>query len=156
MLDSRIWGRASLAGWVRSAGAKRRLRTALAAGSAAVAAVGVVVMVQPAGAATVRTAATAASSCHPKTNIMESRTNSSSGAWAEHYCGTGYRHPWHSGKVWEHIDEIWDGTSPSYRVWFHENGKAWCAWGSSRKVVPVAFRVPGNIKITTNTARCPS
>lgn len=178
MPDSRTRGRAGFAGRTRSAGAKWKRRAALgavaavgvavmaqpagaatiAAGSAALSAVdgaGVGVVAQPARAATVSTTVTAASSCRPKTDFMESRTNSGSGAWAGNFCGTGYRHPWHKGSVWEHFNTVWDATSPSYRVWFHENGKSWCAWGSSHKAVPLAFRVPGNILITTDTARCP-
>jgi hypothetical protein len=121
---------------------------------ATVAAGGVVVMVQPAGAATARTSATAASSCSPRTDIMENKTNSSSGEVAGDFCGIGYRHPTHSGNAWEHIHEVWDATSPYHRVWFHENGKSWCAWGPSHHVVPKAFLVPGNIQITSSTARC--
>lgn len=156
MPDRRICDWASVAGWARSARAKGAQRVTLAAGSAAVlaaAVAGVAVTAQPAGAATVRTAATA--TCYPKTSFTESTTNSGSNAWRGHFCGTGYRHPWHRGSVWEHFQTIWDSTSPYHRVWFHENGKAWCAWGSTHKAVPRAFKVPGNILISQNTAPCP-
>jgi hypothetical protein len=152
----RICDRASLTGWVRSARAKGARRAALTVGSAALSAAavaGVAVTALPAGAATARTPA--AATCSPKTTFMESRTNSGSNAWRGHFCGTGYRHPWHRGQVWEHFQKVWDATRPYHRVWFHENGRAWCAWGSSHKVVPKAFKVPGNILISQNTAPCP-
>jgi hypothetical protein len=156
MPDRRICHWASLAGRVRYARPKAARRAALTVGSAALLATtvaGVSVTAEPAGAASVRTDAAAA--CNPKTSFMESKTNIGSNAWRGHFCGTGYRHPWHHGHVWEHFQKVWDATKPYHRVWFHENGKAWCAWGPSHKVVPAAFKVPGNILISKNTARCP-
>lgn len=160
MPDRRISDWASLAGWARLARAKWGLRAALAVSSAAVSATaltGVAVTAQPAGAATMRPATTAATSCYPRTDIKESRTNSGAGAWNGHWCGLGYRHPWHSGNTWEHIDVVWGATRPYHRVWFHiyKSTAAWCAWGSTHKVVPLRFRVPGNILISKNTAPCP-
>lgn len=164
MLVRRNCDRASLAGRVRSATATGARRAVLAAGSAglfAVAVAGVAVAAQPAGAAAVRPAAhaatvrTAAAACNPRTRFRESRTNSGSGSWLGRFCGTGYRHPWHRGRYWEHFQRIWDATSPYHRMWFHENGKAWCAWGPAHHVVPKAFLVPGNILISANTSPCP-
>lgn len=152
--STRNWS--SLTGWIRPGRAKAARRAALAAASAALSAVavcGVAVAAQPAGATAVRTHATA--SCRPKTGFRESRTNSGSGSWPGHFCGTGYRHPWHHGQVWEHFQRVWDATSPYHRLWFHENGQTWCAWGPSHKVVPKAFKVPGNILISQNTSPCP-
>jgi hypothetical protein len=158
--DRRMGDWASLMGWVRSAGAAGARRVALAAGSVALSAAavgGVVVTAQPAGAtvhaAAVRAAATA--TCSPRINFLESKTNSGAGAWPGHFCGMGYRHPWHRGQTWEHFQKIWDASSPYYRVWFHENGRAWCAWGPTHKTVPHAFKVPGNILITQNSSPCP-
>jgi hypothetical protein len=128
---------------------------ALAAGTVALSAAavaGVTVTAQSAGAATVHTAAAA---CSPKTSFMESKTNSGAGAWRGHFCGTGYRHPWHRGQYWEHFQKIWDVTRPYHRLWFHENGGTWCAWGAAHQAVPKAFLVPGNILISQNTAPCP-
>jgi hypothetical protein len=156
MSDRRIYAWASLASWVRSARAKGARRAALAVSSAALLAAagsGVAGPAQPAAAASTRTAAAAA--CRPRTDFVESRTNSGSNAWRGHFCGTGYRHPWHHGNVWEHFQKVWDATKPYHRVWFHENGKAWCAWGPSHRKVPPAFKVPGNILISMNTAPCP-
>jgi hypothetical protein len=133
----------------------------LAAGSVALstAAVGgVVVTTQPAGAATIHAAAVraaATATCSPRINFLESKTNSGAGAWPGHFCGMGYRHPWHRGQTWEHFQKIWGASSPYYRVWFHENGRAWCAWGPTHKAVPHAFKVPGNILITQNSSPCP-
>lgn len=154
------WIPERFAGRVRLARPKRGLRAALAVSSAALSAAaltGVAVTAQSAGAATMRTATTAGTSCNPRTDFEQSKTNNATNAWPGHYCGTGYRHLWHSGTVWQHIDVIWDATRPYHRVWFHKyrSTAAWCAWGPSHKVVPIAFRTPGNVLISLNTAPCP-
>ena len=172
MPDRRIRDLPGLAGPVRTAGVKQRRRAALAVGSAALSAVVVVGVAgcrsatsasarstaRSASTRTMPTTPTSASHCNPRTDILESRTNSGANAWTGYYCGTGYRHLWHVGNYWQHIDVIWDATAPYHRVWFHIYGKpseAWCAWGPSHTVVPMAFRAPGNVLITSNTSPCP-